>query len=189
MNSFEPDQDRPVTLATSKHQEVFTYSRPVFEKGSTGADRTTYPDLDPTFDPTYPFYCPAPLKAFADLPYVRPSVLYIFGSKSPLSKPDWRKQKMQCTGTGLGGNGGAQEGRVKEVVLEDTGHLIPMENVGGAANASAEWLIEEFEKWRLSEDAWKRRWTAMSRTDKTMISEEWKRRLGGDPRGKKLEKL
>lgn len=193
IDSSKPDGDKPVTLATSKHQEVFTYVRPIFDEkhfpGKQATKRITHPDLDPMFAPEPPFYNAGPIKAFANLPYVRPSALYIFGGRSALSSPDLRKQKMERTGTGVGGSGGKKEGRVKEVLLEDAGHLIPMENVGGVVHASAEWVIEELENWRASEEDWGKRWAAMSRSDKTMISEEWREKIGGDPRGKTTEKL
>ena len=121
--------DSPVTLTTTKHQEVFTFVRPNFDgvdaNGKPFVNRRTHPDLDLRAGETYPFYRPEAPAVFNELQRLRPGTLYIFGEQSELSPPDWRKQKMERTGTGVGGSGGAEAGRVKEVILEDVGHLIP----------------------------------------------------------------
>ncbi|KAL9636662.1 MAG: hypothetical protein Q9164_002681 [Protoblastenia rupestris] len=179
----------PVTLSTSKHQEVFTFLRPNFSnppdpasgKVSTN-NRTLIPDLDPTAEDVYPFYRPEQPKIFDRLPFLRPSALYVFGAKSMMSPPEARKAKLERTGTGVGGSGGAKEGRVREYVLEDGGHLMPMENVGKVAEEAGKWLSSELERWRNGEEEWKRQWEAKCRMEKTMITEEWERNIGGDPR-------
>ena len=99
-----------------------------------------------------------------------------------MSPPEARKAKLERTGTGVGGSGGAKEGRVREYVLEDGGHLMPFENVGKVAEEAGEWLSSELERWRNGEEEWKRQWEAKSRMEKTMITEEWERKIGGDPR-------
>jgi len=191
--SSDSDTDKPVTLATSKQQEVFTYLRPNFNGLDSGGkpiiNRATHPDLDLAAEVSYPFYNPGPMKAFSNLPFLRPSVLYIFGGLSDLSNPESREQKMQRTGVGVGGSGGAVEGRVMEVLLQDAGHLVPMERVGDTAIACSEWLAKELERWRGCEDRWKRSWESKSKKERTMMTDEWRRRIGGDPRGTGQEKL
>lgn len=186
------NNDDPVTLTTTKHQEVFTFLRPNFDgRDATGKpilNRRTHPDLDVRAADTYPFYRPEAAAVFNDLPRLRPSALYIFGGQSALSTPDLRKQKMERTGTGLGGSGGAEAGRVKELIFEDVGHLIPMEAVGRCAAAAGEWLASDLKRWRGEEAEFKRDWDAKERRAKYTISEEWKKNIGGDPR-RKSEKL
>ena len=178
----------PVTLSTSRHQEVFSFLRPKFSNsinpitGKNSVDRVLTPDLDPAAEKLYPFYRPEGPKTLARLPYVRPSVLYIFGDKSAISPPTAREEKMQRTGVGVGGSGGVREGRVKEFLLKDGGHLMPMENVQEVAEETGKWLVRELERWRKGEQEWKRRWEAKSRKEKTMITEEWERNIGGNPR-------
>jgi hypothetical protein len=133
---------------------------------------------------TYPFYRPEPSSATHSLPYLRPSVLYIFGGKSEISLPEWRQQKMALTGTGVGGSGGAREGRVKEVLFPKAGHLIPMEAVSECADAAAEWLKPEMERWLSEEEEWRQTWEGRSVRERRTLSEEWKVHVGGDPRGK-----
>ncbi|CAF9926713.1 MAG: hypothetical protein ALECFALPRED_003511 [Alectoria fallacina] len=184
--------DGPVTLTTTKHQEVFTFLRPNFDgldtNGKLIVNRRTHPDLDLRVADIYPFYRPEPPAVFNDLPRLRPSTLYVFGGQSILSLPDLRKQKMERTGTGVGGSGGAEAGRVKEVVLEDIGHLVPMEAVGRCAAAAGEWLAIELKRWREEEGEFKRDWEAKEKRAKFTVSEEWKKNVGGDPR-RKSEKL
>ena len=186
------NDDGPVTLTTTKHQEVFTFLRPNFDgldaNGKLIVNRRTHPDLDLRAAELYPFYRPEPPAVFNDLPRLRPSTLYIFGGQSDLSTPDLRKQKMERTGTGVGGSGGAGADRVKEVVFEDVGHLIPMEAVARCAAAAGEWLSSDLKRWGGEEAEFKREWEAKERRAKYAVSEEWKKNIGGDPR-RKSEKL
>lgn len=190
-NRSESD-DGPVTLTTTKHQEVFTFLRPNCDgldaNGNLIVNRRTHPDLDLGAANNYPFYRPEPPEVFIDLPRLRPSTLYIFGGQSDLSTPDLRKQKMERTGTGVGGSGGAEADKVKEVVFEDVGHLVPMEVVARCAAAAGEWLVSELKRWRGEEAEFKREWESKERRAKYTISEEWKKNIGGDPR-RKSEKL
>lgn len=187
--------DGPVTLTTSKHQEVFTFLRPKFEgvdaRGNKMPNRQTHPDLDLDLDAghQYHFYRAEPPRTFQNLQYLRPSALYIFGGQSSLSQPDWRKAKMERTGTGVGGSGGAEEGKVKERVFEDVGHLLPMEIPMECADAAADFLPKDLEQWRKDEEAWKKAWESKSKLERTTVSEEWKRNIGGDPRAKSSQKL
>lgn len=182
----------PVSLTTTKHQEVFTFIRPNFDavdaNGKLIVNRRTHPDLDPAGADTHPFYRPEAPAVLSDLPRLRPGVLYIFGGRSDLSAPDLRKEKMERTGTGVGGSGGVDADRVREVLFEDVGHLIPMEAVARCAAAAGDWLTGEIKRWRGEEAEFKREWEAKERRAKYTITEEWKKNLGGDPR-RKSEKL
>lgn len=185
----------PVTLTTTKHQEVFTFLRPKFvgvdAKGNKMPNRWTHPDLDLDLDAgrQYRFYRAEPTRTFHNLQYLRPSAMYIFGGQSLLSPPDWRKARMERTGTGVGGSGGAKEGKVKEKVFEDVGHLLPMEIPKECAEAAADFLSKDLELWRKDEAVWKKAWESRSRTERSTISEEWKRNIGGVTRAKPLQKL
>lgn len=180
-------QSRPVTLLTSKHQEVFTFLRPNFDgldsDGRLIVNRSTHPDLDLKSGEAYPFYRPEPASTFKRLPYLRPSVFYVHGGKSDLSAPELREQRMSTTGVGVGGSGGAVAGRVKQIMFEDAGHLMPMEIVGEIADAAAEWLVKEMEYWRQQEAKFQAQWSRKSKPEKQTVSEEWRRQIGGHPRG------
>ena len=180
--------DLPVTLTTPKHQEAFTFIRPNLDgldsAGKQVINRATHADLDPTARDTYPYYRPETVITFNNLPHLKPSVLYIFGGKSDLSPPDWRRQKMEATGVGVGGSGGAKDGRVQEVVIEERGHLVPFEAVDHCAHAVVAWLVPEMENWQNEEERFAKAWSQITRKDKTTTSEDWKRMVGGDPRAK-----
>lgn len=185
----------PVTLTTTKHQEVFTFLRPNFPPSDPSLpgphtitashphthNRFTHPDIWPLDEPQTPFYRSESIATFNQLPHLRPSVLYIFGRDSALSSPEAIEQKLSTTGIGPGGSGGVAEGRVKDVMLENTGHLIPMEKVGGTADHCAAWLGAEFAKWKEEERREREDWARVPEKEKVMLGEEYLKQLGSVP--------
>jgi len=103
-----------------------------------------------------------------------------------MSAPVARQYKMDHTGIGTGGSGGAKDGKVKQFVVEGVGHLVPMEASELCADAAAEWLGKEAEKWKVEMEKYKG-WTKLSREEKTTLSEEWKRMIGGPLRRTKSQ--
>jgi pimeloyl-ACP methyl ester carboxylesterase len=163
--------DERVTLTTSKHQELFSFVRPTYL--SREWERSNDQDPEQNLDcPNYPFHRPEPPRIFRQLPELQPSLLYIFGKQSDFSAPPQRQEKMQITGTGVGGNGGSASGRVQEAVL-DCGHLVPMEKVTECADAIASFLDKEMGRWRAEQDAFKKYREDMSRRQQITIDEEW----------------
>jgi hypothetical protein len=175
-----------VTLTTSKHQEVWTFLRPNYqgqdEQGNTVVNTTTHADAN--YEDTYPFYRPEAIATFQKLPFVRPSVLYIFGETSSMSLPEFREDKLRNTGIGVGGSGGVTEGRVKEVMLAGVGHLIPMEAADESAEVAAEWVGREMGRWREEAAEWRKARERRGRRAEVVVDEEWVRRIGG-PIGRK----
>ncbi|KAK0659977.1 Abhydrolase domain-containing protein mpaH [Lasiodiplodia hormozganensis] len=173
-----------VTLATTKHQEVFTFLRPSFdsladpqidpefpEASAHNRNRHYYPDFSPeTVVPNSSFYRAEPVITFHMLPFLRPSVLYIFGETSDLSAPEFRADKMKVTGVGIGGSGGAPEGRVAEITLPGVGHLIPMEAVGKTADHCTNWLSTEVRSWREKEEEERQEWAGVPDYKKRVLS-------------------
>ena len=94
-----------------------------------------------------------------------------------MSYPKFRKQKLENTGIGVGGSGGAKEGRVKDVVLENIGHLVAMEAVGDCADAAAEWLGVEMRRWREEEEEFGSMWGRKTKLEKVVVGEEWEKRV------------
>lgn len=94
-----------------------------------------------------------------------------------MSPPEWRKEKLERTGSGIGGSGGVKEGRVKGIVLGKNGHLVAMEAVEACADATAAWLGTELKRWREEDDRNMQGWSQKSQRDKLVVSEEWKRRV------------
>lgn len=189
-----PEGKGQVTLTTTKHQECFTFLRPNWEAytpdGKTLLNREMVPDLREESRVNSVLYRPEPVNTLLRLPELRPSALYIFGGKSDMSQPWSRKTKMELTGAGVGGSGGALEGRVSQVVLEDIGHLVAMEDSGKCADAAAAWLGPELKRYEHAKKKYVE-WTKQSMEAKTTLSEEWKKRIGGPPKrpSKKPSKL
>ena len=186
---LHPDAHAPaVTLATTPAQEVFTYLRPNYEAyGVNGnpVNRATHADLDVSRERLYPFYRAEAPSIYKRLPELRPSVLYIFGETSAVSSSETDEKKVARTGTGVGGSGGAAEGRVKGVTLPNVGHLVPMEDVGGTADAMAEWIVGEVVRFREEEREWEK-WRGKTLREKQEIDETWKKMMGGPPKRAKM---
>ncbi|KAH7144173.1 Alpha/beta hydrolase family-domain-containing protein [Dactylonectria estremocensis] len=176
--------DHSVTLTTSKHQELFTFLRPTYRNYPA----ETFRDKDPATEfehPGYKFYRPEPAYVFNRLRELRPSVLYIFGDKSELSTPERRKEKMETTGVGVGGSGGASAGRVREALL-DCGHLVAMEKVAETADAIAEFVTMEMQEWKREKQELVQYWGRRSRKEQITIDERWSKEVVPEaPRGKK----
>lgn len=198
--TLTPTNDTPetsVTLTTTKHQEVMTFLRPNFDPladpntetefiatGSSNRNKYSHPDfaLD-TALPELNFYRAESVITFQLLPFLRPSALYIFGETSDLSAPEFRADKMNATGVGIGGSGGAAEDRVAEVTLDGVGHLIPMEAVGKTADHVAGWLSKELSSWREKNEAERRQWDALPDEKKRVLSPTYLKMLGNGKNG------
>lgn len=187
---YPNEPGKAVTLATTKHQEVFTFLRPLFpDPANAPLDQVTaysHPDIDPEILSTgHNFYSPVPFSTLKLLEHVRPPIMYVFGGTSPMNPPENIAQKMSITGSGIGGSGGAAKGRVKQITLPDVGHLVAMEAPMETAKGAATFIGETIKDWREEArkwDEWRKNGTKM---EKQTVSEEWKKRMGGDPRGGK----
>ncbi|KAL4959645.1 putative toxin biosynthesis protein [Aspergillus stella-maris] len=187
--SKEPNStETPVTLKTTLHQEVFTFSRPNYD-GPPGfavpVNKATHPDLDPDHIGSWPFYRPEPYRIFTQLPHLRPSVLYVFGGQSDMSPPNMIADKLAHTGTGLGGNGGAVAGRVSNVILKDNGHLVAQEAPVRCAEEASRWLGPELQRWREEEKLFRNQWDRKSKLEKMTIDSRWKAHVPAPVRPKK----
>lgn len=183
-DSSSDSQDTTVTLTTPKHQELFTFLRPSWPayspRGTHLLHPSLVPDLDPTLNPThptYPLYRPEGASTLDRLPHLRPGVLYVFGGTSDISPPDLQDEKMRLTGSGLGGSGGVKAGRVRKVVGEEHGHLIPMEDPGFCARSAADWVKTELDIWWTDQREYDE-WTKKPLVEKNTVSDEWYTHLG-----------
>ncbi|KAJ5108228.1 Abhydrolase domain-containing protein mpaH [Penicillium angulare] len=175
----------PVTLRTTLHQEVFTFSRPNYNHipgSDKPVNRVTHPDLDANHPDSHPFYRPEPARIFAQLPFLRPSVLYIFAGKSDMCLPHMRAEKLSNTGVGLGGSGGVAAGRVQEVFLENFGHLLAQEAVNECADAAVCWVGPELRRWRDEEESFRAAWSKKNAIQKKTIDSDWVDHVPAPPR-------
>lgn len=178
--------DVEVTLSTTKHQEVMSFLRGNFPTKehpfpSFDPDRLAQPDIDMnTFPPNAPFVRSEPHSTFQKLPFVRPSVFYVFGEHSDLSDTHLQADKLSMTGVGVGGSGGKLKGRVDAITMEGVGHLIPMENVNGTADAAASWIAPEIDLWRKNEDIERSKWAAIPKEKRSLMPEEYVKTMAAD---------
>lgn len=177
--------DVPVTLTTTKHQEVLTFVRanlPTAEYPDPGRhpNPITNPEVDTDSLPAAPFYSPVPIATFHRLPYLRPSVFYIFGSESVLSHPLLKADKLAHTGTCVGGSGGVKAKRVAGVTFQGVGHLIPMEVVDKTADAAVGWLVPELARWREVHDAERKEWEQVPVREKAKIPRDYEQMMQKD---------
>lgn len=172
-HSSQQRDAQPVTLATTKHQEVMSYLRPNFDGKVAKIDRLTHADMIGPPEAIRPFYRAEPVIIYRLLPHVRPSVLYVFGGASPVSTLQFRQKKLERTGRSVGGSGGAAEGRVREVAVKGRGHLLPLEAVAACADAAAPWIEEELRKWKRDEITTANGWASKSLREKSMVSKAW----------------
>ncbi|RMZ88084.1 hypothetical protein DV736_g4680, partial [Chaetothyriales sp. CBS 134916] len=174
----------PVTLTTTKHQEVFTFLRPNYEhEGMNGnpINRKERPDLNINPRQLLCFYRPEPAATFLRLPELRPSVLYLFGGESDVAPPEECALKMKHTGVGVGGSGGAPDGRVESITYDGIGHLIAMEVPERTAEDAARWIGKELERWRKDEEQHDREWKSRPRLERQTVDAQWKSNIGGPP--------
>lgn len=144
-----------VVLATSKHQEAVTYVRPLFsdqkpELESTLRDQDgAVSDRDGRNCEVSGFECPVSAATMARLPGLKPSVIYVFGSKSIMSPAPKRQEVLFSTGTGAGGSGGYSSGKLESKLLSDRSHLVTFDDPVGCAAAAADYLchyVKDVEK-------------------------------------------
>lgn len=184
-SALYPDEKGAVTLSTTKHQECFTFMRPSWdamsEDGKTIVRKDLVPDMHPDSLDKFPLYRPEPPNTLARLSGLRPGALFIFGADSPMSAPQYQEEKLEITGSGLGGSGGRKEGRVKGISLDGIGHLVAMDAPQKCADAAAAWLGQENK--RFVEDRKKyAEWAKQSLEAKSTFSKEWIKWIGEPPK-------
>ncbi|KAI0394249.1 Alpha/beta hydrolase family-domain-containing protein [Xylariaceae sp. FL0594] len=201
------------TLRTTKHQEVFTFFRPLYPYLTTSTtlsssslstapennqqdnhpkftiSKSGAPDYDPAListlppgQPPFPFYRSEGGVVLHSLPYIRPSVLFIHGGSSDLSTPQLRHLRVSTCGIGPGGSGGGKDGKVRDVVMPDMGHLFPMQDPSTTAAHTASWIAEQMVGWRQEQVAYEA-WTRRPMSEKNTLSKEFVEKVGR-PEGK-----
>jgi len=162
-----------VTLTTTKHQEAWSYTQANFETKDAGLDRLLLPDWDQNNDVNYLINRTECSITMRNLPHLRPNVLYIFGGKSPMSSAKAQDEKMETTGSGIGGSGGVAEGKVEKAILPESGHLLVFEDVKECAIVSAEWTMSWFRQWLKDEKFLREYGSRKSDRDMRRGSEAW----------------
>ncbi|KAJ5594735.1 toxin biosynthesis protein [Penicillium hispanicum] len=161
-----------VTLTTTKHQEMWTFAIPNLEPESAGLDRLLLADWDVQNERPYGFARPECAAAMRDLPFLRPSVLWVFGGESYFSFAASQDSKMHATGTGAGGNGGVAKGMVEKAVIEGASHTLVFEEIDRSAEVAADWVGRWFQSWLSDEKILADYQSKRSDRDMLRVSEE-----------------
>jgi hypothetical protein len=202
------DGTRPVTLTTTKHQETIMYTRPNVKRHthlgvpnsqahtdpkSSGIspphDPILVPDMLGPLLPDQKSYRPEPILAYKLVPHIRPSVLYVSASHSPLGKGGEHAEAAQRTGTGFGGSGGMESGRVEYVVVQKAGHTLPQEKVAETARVLGPWIKQELQRWQQDETRVYAGWTERPTSEKSGFPAEWKEVIKSLPLPKRQAKI
>ncbi|CAG8983675.1 hypothetical protein HYALB_00004107 [Hymenoscyphus albidus] len=159
-----------VTLTTTKHQEAWSYVRanifPLSPSPDDPRERLITPELDPTDEGKLISTRPESMLALLDLPQLRPRVL-------PINSEYLQEEKRRLIGSGRGGSGGVNLKRVEECVIENYGHLVPLEKVSECAGIIAEWLEKEARRFLQDEGVFRTHSRQVSTENGLAVSKEW----------------
>jgi hypothetical protein len=183
----QEDHDGPVTLTSTKHQEVMQYVRPNFAghkplgqeavTKETFHDSLFHRDVIGPLSKTTPFYRSEPVIAWKLLDHVRPSVKYVFGGDSPISTGETRAELLTRTGAGVGGSGGQKNAQVQETCIEGSGHHLPLEKVAETASAIGAWIGLVAQRWHEDEARATNGWEDLPIKGRLSVSAEWMPKL------------
>lgn len=190
---------------TTKHAEASTLVRSQIgkvhdsRKNLSSAARTDGNPSSPSLDTTNP--APSrpthetphevsthPRLAWSYLPTLRPSVYFLHGTGSRVTRPDERPQRTAITGTAPGGSGGEAAGRVGSGEVEG-GHFAPMTRPQGTAGVVGTWVAEEVGRWERREEGVRgaEGWEGMGTAEKQRVGrgmgETWRRWEGNGDGG------
>ena len=174
-----PENTKQVTLTTTKHQEVFTFKRPMHPAAHQPLNaftptRLTHPDV-PNYGPAGSIaYSPEGVAVFAQLPLLRPRCFYVFGEASAASSRQLEADKLRITGTGIGGSGGEAEGAVQSVLVKGAGHFVPFERPQEVAEAVAGWIASDMKLWQKEQASLREQWDRVEGRAKFTLSDDWK---------------
>lgn len=176
-----------VTLTTTKDQETFALTRPTYLSSTPSsvsageAKEHNHAKLDATLTehPEWPFLQAEPIIIFHNLPFYRPSALYMYGAQSDFLKAaGMRKRAVESTGVSVLGSGGQGKGRVEQKSIENAGHMAPVEQPGIIAHKSAGWIAREVQRWQEETAAVEGEWRGKVGKEKRLLDEEFLVRLG-----------
>ncbi|KAJ6134612.1 hypothetical protein N7523_000934 [Penicillium sp. IBT 18751x] len=163
-----------VTLTTTKYQETMMYTHINYQKQNP----VVMPGevLEEEILKALPERQMArsePILAFKMVPHLAPSVFYISGSKSPLYRDGSHTKAAEVTGTEYGGNGGLKSGQVRHEVMEDCGHIVPLEDVVAVSRLLGTWIQREVRTWKESEEKLAAEWYGLPGKEKITFPKDW----------------
>lgn len=134
-----------VTLVTTKHQEAWSFGGVNWKEADEALDQIFR--LDQTAAEQNCIAAAPQITAsfLSDLPRIRCPVLYVFAGRGSFLPKLIQSDLLKRTGTGIGGSGGSESGKVDAEIIKQSGHMLPFEKVGreNLAATSSAWL----ERW------------------------------------------
>ncbi|PVI01652.1 alpha/beta-hydrolase [Periconia macrospinosa] len=169
-----------VTLATTKHQEAWSYVRSVFpqcppEDQLDDQERFIAGDM-PVELAQYQFHRAEALVALEALSSLQPSITWIFGGKSYINSRADREDLLKRTGSASRGSGGVQS-----IIVEGAGHMLPLEKVSQTANLVGAQIEAGLDKYKKEVEFWKTYDSGKSDETKAVVSEKWKKAVRQKP--------
>lgn len=163
-----PDPKMKVTLRTPKQMEALSISRANprglnMEPSASRLERLLMPYMSYDSPLKAPTSNPITKRSPSNLLSLRPRCLFLYGTKSPLTRGEQgdkdRKRNLHTTGVEAGGSGGEKLGCVSEGLIPG-GHLFPFEQPQKLGERLASWLREEAAVWTeekraVQEELWK----------------------------------
>lgn len=202
------DGSRPVTLTTTKYQETIMYTRPNVKRHTQlglsqneaytdpkssearpAHDSLLVPDMLGPLRRNQRSYRPESILAYKLVPHIRPSVLYLSASHSPLGKGGEHADAAKRTGTGYGGSGGMVFGHVQHVMIQNAGHTLPQEKVAETARALGPWIKQELQRWKQDEARITEAWAKFPTSEKSIFPPEWTEVIKSLPLPKRQAKI
>lgn len=172
-----------VTTTTTKAQEILSFGKGAYPPNQRDLpldkwtpDPIRHPDLGEWRDKGNAFYRPESIITFAQLPHLRPSVLFIIGENSPMysSSPNGRKDILSATGTGVGGSGGVAKGMVAEAVVKGGSHLpVFTHSIHMAEEVVGPRIGEEMRKWAETERRELAEWETWEEGKRGQVDPDW----------------
>ncbi|KAL9049285.1 MAG: hypothetical protein Q9162_007300 [Coniocarpon cinnabarinum] len=178
--SFSFTEEKPVTLTITRDHDVSLFARGAYPSpgkslSASDPDPSQYPDISASDFRSLdsPFYRPETVLTFMQLPFLRPSCLYIYGETSTFTSASLlgRADKLSITGTATGGSGGHAAGKVEDRLLKGTGHFCPFERPADVAEALVPWIVQQLRDWEERERDPK--WESMSIRERGMLDDQW----------------
>ena len=108
-----------------------------------------------------------------NLPQIRPSILWIFGSRTHINSLILQDEKVSLTGTGIEGNGGVKAGTVEKAIIENGDHMVPLERVKECAMVLGRWFEKKVEEFGAEETFHREHKRGKSEREMLVTSKQW----------------
>ncbi|TVY78497.1 Abhydrolase domain-containing protein mpaH [Lachnellula suecica] len=175
-DGHQPSGPAPVTLTTTRDQEVLSFARASYPSrsepfSSFKPTRRAHPDLGPDRNPHNAFYRPEATNTHLQLQYLQPSCLYVYGERSHMAaaNPHGRAAKAESTG-----RWNLDRAAVAEEIVKGASHFLVFEKPGRVAEIIGNWMAQELEAWRREEANLEEELEKIPVEERSRVDEDWR---------------